>query len=61
MQFMTFGSKVLDDAIRTHKDMKNELRITNISPFSYHVNHNKKMNVFKQDEKNIQIRWWHLN
>ena len=32
MKCMTFGSKVLDDAIKLHKEIKNELRITNISP-----------------------------
>lgn len=50
MEFMTFGSKTLDEVIRTHKDIKNELRITNISPFSYHRNRNKKLNILKKNE-----------
>ena len=47
MKCMTFGSKVLDDAIKFQKGVKNELRITNISPFSYGGNWNKSLTLFE--------------
>lgn len=48
MKLMTFGSKLLDDAIKLHNEIKNELRITNISPFSFC--RNLPLNLFVKDE-----------
>lgn len=46
MKLMTFGSKMLDDAIKFHDEIKNILRITNISPFCFSINRNKDSKYF---------------